>query len=380
MTGPIHLRSRVNLHLAEGAIIRFSTRPEDYLPPVFTRWEGMECLNYSPLVYAVDCVDVAVTGHGLLDGQASNATWWRWKGWPEFGWSPGSPEQRAGRKRLHVMAEAGLPAAERSMGEGSFLRPNFIQFYRCDNVLVEGLRIIRSPMWALHPVLCRNVVVRGVTVDSQGPNNDGCDPESCRDVLIEDCVFNTGDDCVAVKSGRNADGRRLAAPSENIVVRHCRMRDGHGGVVIGSEVSGGCRNVFVEDCVMSSPNLERALRIKTNSHRGGVVENIHMRRIEVGEVSDAVLRINFYYEEGEGGAHTPVVRNIQIEDLTSRRSRCAFFLAGYERSPVQGVTLRNCRFYHIERPAVIHHVAGLLLDRVEQATGDPLIELALPED
>ena len=147
-------------------------------------------------------------------------------------------------------------------------------------------------------MLCTNVTVRGVTVVSHGPNNDGCNPESCKDVLIEDCVFDTGDDCVAIKSGRNDDGRRVATPSENIVVRNCVMKDGHGGVVMGSEISGGVRNVFVEDCNMDSPNLDRALRFKSNARRGGVIENVFMRNVEVGRVAEAVLTIDFLYETG----------------------------------------------------------------------------------
>ena len=135
-------------------------------------------------------------------------------------------------------------------------------------------------MWQIHPVLCNNVTVKGVSMVSHGPNNDGCNPESCRDVLIENCFFDTGDDCIAIKSGRNNDGRLVAIPAENIIIRNCRMKDGHGGVTIGSEVSGGVRNVFTENCDMDSPNLDRALRIKTNSVRGGFIENIFMRNCD----------------------------------------------------------------------------------------------------
>ena len=169
-------------------------------------------------------------------------------------------------------------------------------------MLIEGVTIVNSPMWEIHPVLCQNVTVRDVSIGSHGPNNDGCDPESCRDVLIEGCMFDTGDDCIAIKSGRNDDGRRVNVPSENVIIRNCTMKDGHGGVVIGSEISGGVRNVFAEHCRMDSPHLDRALRLKNNAVRGGVVEDIYMRDVTVGQVAEAVLTIDFFYEEGDSGS------------------------------------------------------------------------------
>ncbi len=219
-------------------------------------------------------------------------------------------------------------------------------------------------MWNIHPVLCENVTIRNVTVISHGPNNDGCNPESSKNVLIKNCYFDTGDDCIAIKSGRNADGRRLNAPSENIIIQGCTMKDGHGGVVIGSEMSGGCRNVFAEDCVMDSPNLERALRIKTNSMRGGIVENIYMRNITVGEVSDAVIRVNFNYQEGDVGQYTPVVRNIFVSNVTSRKSKYALALAGYERSPVSNLNLENCRFDGVTSGNMLSHYRDLKMKEV----------------
>src|SRR5262249_55490536 len=202
-TGAIHLRSNVNLHLDDGATIAFARDPRAYLPVVLTRYEGVELMNYSPFVYALDAHDVAITGAGTLDGQADEEHWWNWRGAGPAARAPMTPA----RTRLFEMAARGLPPSGRRFGDGGFLRPNFIQTYRCRNVLVEGVTIVNSPMWEIHPVLCSNVIVRGVTVRSHGPNNDGCDPESCRDVLIEGCRFDTGDDCIALKSGRNDDGR-----------------------------------------------------------------------------------------------------------------------------------------------------------------------------
>ena len=257
LTGAIHLKSNVNLHVSQGATIKFSTNPLEYLPPVFTRFEGTECMNYSPFVYSFEQENIAITGQGTLDGSASDENWWAWARR-----RPGGSDAlaRADMTRLKELAERGVAVAERIFGERHYLRPNFIQPYRSKNVLIEGVRIINSPMWEIHPVLCTNVTIANVNINSHGPNNDGCDPESCSDVLIKNCDFNTGDDCIAIKSGRNADGRRLHVPSQNIVIQECRMRDGHGGVTIGSEISGGVRNVFAENCRMDSPQLDHGLR------------------------------------------------------------------------------------------------------------------------
>jgi polygalacturonase len=360
VTGPIHLRSNVNLHVSRGATIAFSRDPRRYLPVVLTRFEGVEVMNYSPLIYALDQENIAITGEGTLDGQADAVHWWPWKGSATFGWRPGEPNQQTARARLMQMAERGVPPDQRVFGEGSYLRPMFIQPYRCRNVLIEGVTIQRSPMWEIHPVLCRNVTVRRVTIESLGPNNDGCDPESCRDVLIEGCRFNTGDDCIAIKSGRNADGRRLAAPSENIVIRGCEMRDGHGGVTIGSEISGGVRNVFAEQCRMDSPRLDRALRLKNNAARGGVLEHIYMRDVTVGEVADAVLAVDFYYEEGEHGAYVPAVRTVAMERVRSTKSTYALYLRGFARAPITDIRITDCTFDGVAKGNVLEHVEGLV--------------------
>jgi polygalacturonase len=220
-------------------------------------------------------------------------------------------------------------------------------------------------MWEIHPVLSTNVTVRRVTVISHGPNNDGCDPESCTDVLIKDCIFDTGDDCIALKSGRNRDGRRVGVPCQNVVIQGCVMRDGHGGVTIGSETSGGVRNVFAEDCRMDSPNLDRALRIKTNSVRGGIIEHIYMRNVQVGQVADAAIHADLFYEEGDAGAFKPVVRNIEVRNLTCRKSRYALYLRGYKDAPIRDVRLAQCTFDNVARPNRIENVEGLALTDVE---------------
>ena len=360
LTGPIHLKSGVNLHLAAGATLLFSQDPKAYLPAVYTRWEGMECMGYSPLIYAFDQRNIAITGQGTLDGQAGPAAWWPWKGRKEYGWKQGDPHQAAARDRLIEACERDVPVAGRLFAEGSMLRPPFVQPYRCANVLIEGVTIVNSPMWEINPVLCSNVTVRNVTVNSHGPNNDGCNPECSRDVLIENCRFDTGDDCIAIKSGRNRDGRRVNVPSENILISGCEMKDGHGGVTIGSEVSGSVRNVFAENCRMDSPNLDRALRLKTNAVRGGVIENVHMRKVTIGQVADAVLHVDFLYEEGAKGDFLPTVRNIRMTDVTCGKSRHALYLRGFEKSPITDVVLERCTFDGVQRPDVLENVRGLV--------------------
>ncbi len=365
LTGAVHLKSNVNLHVSDGAILKFSRNDADYLPVVFTRWEGVELFNYSPFIYAYEQENIAITGGGTLDGQATAEYWWYWKGpWSRQTWETVPQNQLEARNKLLEMAEAGIPVEERVFGQGHYLRPNFVQFYKSRNILLHGITIINSPMWVIHPVLSENITISNVSVNTHGPNNDGCNPESSRNILIVDSFFDTGDDCIAIKSGRNADGRRINIPSENIVVRRCTMRNGHGGVVMGSEISGSVRNVFVEDCIMDSPNLDRIIRIKTNSIRGGVIENIFARNISVGKVRLAILYIDFDYEEGDASIYTPIVRNIHLENITSQSSERAIFINAYERSPVKNVSLKNCSFNGVEKENYINHVEDFAIEDV----------------
>lgn len=371
LTGAIHLKSNVNLHLTSGATIKFSQDPAKYLPVVFTRWEGVELMNYSPLIYAFEQENIAITGEGTIDGQAGNEHWWPWNGRTRYGWKTGDPNQRKDRSALLEMAEKGVPVRDRVFGPGHHLRPQFIQPYRCRNVLIEGVTLKHSPMWQIHPVLCTNVTVRKVTIISHGPNNDGCDPESCADVLIKDCFFDTGDDCIAIKSGRNADGRRVNVPSQNIIIQGCRMQDGHGGITVGSEISGGVRNVFAEDCRLDSPNLDHALRVKNNAMRGGRLENLYFRNIEVGQVAHAVITIDFNYEEGERGPFIPVVRNYVVERLKSRKSAHALDVQGFAQAPIINLRLENCTFENVAKPNIIKHVKDLAVRNV-RINGQPV--------
>ena len=370
-TGAIHLKSNVNLHVTKDATIRFDPDAKKYLPVVFTRWEGMELMNYSPLVYAFEQKNIAITGAGVLDGNANCENWWPWAGRQACGWKQGMGSARAARTALIEMVAKGTPVSQRVFGEGGYLRPNFIQPHRCQNVLIEGVTLRNSPMWQLHPLLCTNVIVRRVNIerenpatDATGPNTDGCDPESCKDVLIEDCVFVTGDDCIAIKAGRNNDGRRVTVPSENIIIRRCQMKDGHGGITLGSEISAGVRNVFAMNCNMSSPRLDHGLRFKNNAVRGGVLENIFCRDITIGEVRHAAITVDFNYEEGAKGSYTPVLRNLQVKNLTSGKSQYAMDLQGFENAPITDVHLADCSFENAARESILKNVKNLTFKNV----------------
>lgn len=353
LTGAIHLKSNINLYLSEGSIIKFSDDPNMYLPAVYTRWEGVECMNYSPLIYAYKQKNIAITGKGTLDG--SGEKWWPWKS---------TPQRKHDRDKLFEYGRVNLPVEQRQFGGGK-LNPNMLEPYRCKNILVEGITIRNGPFWHIHPVLSQNIIVRNVRIEGIGPNNDGCDPESCKDVLIEGCYFDNGDDCIAIKSGRNNDGRRINVPSENIIIRDCIMKAGHAGVAIGSEITGGARNIYVENCVIDDPNQDRAIRLKTNRTRGGFIENVYVRNVRVGEVKESVLLIDFFYFDSEQGDYKPVVRNINLENITSQKSGYALYLRGFEDSPIYDVRLKNCDFENVSKPDVVENVSNLIMENVK---------------
>lgn len=356
-TGAIRLQSHVNLVISEGAVLKFAFEPKLY-PLVKTSWEGMGCWNYSPCIYAYRATDVAVSGLGTVDGNGRNDTWWQWNGAPRFGYQKGvtKESQRLGsRAKLQKYAEDGVPEDQRKFGMGYGLRPQLVNFVECERILVKDVQLINSPFWVIHPLRSKSITVDGVKVYNNGPNGDGCDPEACTDVLIKNCVFHTGDDCIAIKSGRNNDGRLWNQPSENIIIRNCKMEDGHGGVVIGSEISGGCRNVYAEDCEMDSPNLDRVLRIKTNNCRGGVIENINVRNIRVGQCGEAVLKINLDYESNEDcyRGFQPIVRNVTMENVTCKKSEYGVLMIGMKDADnIYDIHVNNCHLNGVETAPV----------------------------
>ncbi|GHV36773.1 glycoside hydrolase [Bacteroidia bacterium] len=362
-TAGITLLSNVNLHLEEGAVLKFFTDPQKYLPAVLTAWEGLDCYNLRPLIYAYQQENIAITGTGTLDGQASNDNWWAWKS--------AKVEGKLPRQILDDWCDANVPIEKRILNADNKLRPPFIQPYQCKNVLIEGVTINRSPFWLIHPLMCEYVIVRGVKMDSNGPNSDGCDPESSKNVLIEDCYFNTGDDCIAIKSGRNDDGRRRKKASGNIVIRNCEMKDGHGGVVIGSEISGDCQNVYVEKCTMDSENLDRVIRIKSNAVRGGVIEGLYVRNIKVGACKEAVLRVEMKYEKVTEGKNRPIVRDIYLENISSKSSQYAIYLDGFKDGgkEISNINLKNCSLRGIQEPSFNKIIGALDVNLIHCSFG-----------
>ncbi len=344
LTGAIHLKSNVNLHLAKDAVLSFSGNPSDYLPAVRSSWEGWECFNYSPLIYAFDCENIALTGGGELE--ARMGVWEKWFDRP--------PAHMAALKSLYIMGSTGAPVEKRQMAEGeNHLRPQLIQFNRCRNVLIEDVKIRNSPFWCIHLLLCDSAVVRRVDIFAQGHNNDGIDPEMTRNLLIEDCRFNTGDDSIAIKSGTNHDGWRLNTPSENIVIRDCTVISGHGLVNIGSELSGGVRNVYVHNCrfdaLKGKMNVNNVLYIKTNRRRGGFVENVTVEDIDatdakfkmgaLGIETDVLYQWRTLvptYEE----RLTPI-RNITMRNVKAGETRTPFKILGDKDQPVKDVVIDN---------------------------------------
>ncbi len=368
LTGPIYLKSNVNLHLQDNATIVFSQDPKDY-PIVFTRWEGMECMNYSPQIYAWKEENIAVTGTGTLDGNANKEAWWPWCGSPRYGWKQGVPRQQPDRDSLHVLMHNNVDPRKRVFGEGHYLRPSMLQPYHCKNILISGVTMISSPMWFINPVLCENVTVEKVRVESRGPNTDGCDPEACKNVLIRDCYFDTGDDCIAIKSGRDEDGRRIGRPAENHLIEGCQMKAGHGGVVIGSEIAGGARNIYAINCTMSSPQLERVLRIKTSSSRGGIIENVFMKDVKVGTYKDAAVHCNMFYEKP--GKFIPTIRNIWVENLdVEDGGEYGVYVRAYKESPVQNLKIVNSTINGVKTPMQVDHVKEMNLQNV-MINGEP---------
>jgi polygalacturonase len=353
LTGPIRLRSDVNLHATEGATIRFSTRFEDYLPVVLTRWEGVEVYNYSPLIYANNADNIAITGSGTFDGQGE-------------AWFPMRPWQKADRETLWNSEADGIPVEERIYGtEEGALRPAMVQPFNCTNVLIEGPTFTRSPFWVIHPVYCDRLIIRNVTVDSHGVNNDAVDLDSCSNSLVERCDFTVGDDAVAIKSGRDADGWRVGRPSEKIIVRHISSTSGHGGLVIGSELSGGARNILFHDIYLK--DTVTGLRIKSKIGRGGVIEDIWFRDIVItGLREKPAFWLDALYASHTVQPATKTLtefRNIHVEDLTSWGGYRSVEIGAYADQPVENITLENV-FITAEEGLVLENATGVTFNKV----------------
>lgn len=345
-TGGIQLLSNVNLFVDKGATIKFSTDPKKYLPVVPTRWQGIECLNYQGFVYANGQTNIALTGTGTLDGQGAS-----WKPWGGGG---------ADWTLLQKWGADGVPVEQRKLGDGHKLRPNLIELVDCANILIEGLTILRPPMWTVHPVKSRNITVRNININSRngGGNNDGVDPECCSDVHIHDNRLETGDDCIAIKSGRDTDGRRVGIPSENIVIENNTfVFSNRGAICVGSEASGGARNVFARDNKVNPANtadqLWYVLFVKTGKYRGGVIDGVHLRDITANKLTKSPIFVTLNYSNsGPGAVVYPTVRNITLDNVVVNGSKeYAVEIDGLAASHVQQVQVVNSKFTAIGKAA-----------------------------
>lgn len=275
------------------------------------------------------------------------------------------------------MGEEGVPVEERVFGDGHFLRPKMVQFYRCENIVIRDVTVVDPPMWALHPVLCRNVSIRDVTVHSFLHNTDGVDPECSANVYIAGCRFNTNDDCIAVKAGRDADGHRVGVPSKNILVERCKFAGRWGGITIGSEMSGGVYNVYARDCEINPADfpgnfpVKHALYVKTNKLRGGVIDGVHLSGFTGGGVEREAIYVILDYND-QVGTRPVEVRNISVDGMVLDGARGAVWLNGIETDPIHDVRIRNSHFTNVAIPAItVNHTVGLTFDNVT-VNGEPV--------
>jgi polygalacturonase len=349
--GPIRLESRIDFHLEPGAHLLFSPAPEHYLPVVETRWEGTRVFSYSPLIYAWEVEDLAITGAGTIDGNVNS------------GFHPWHPKADPDMQRLRRMGFNGVPVAERVFGAGTYLRPPLVQLNHAKRVLLQGFTAINSPFWVNHLVYSEHVTVRGIKVESHFPNNDGVDVDSSRYVLVEGSTFRTGDDAVVIKSGRDLDGRTVAKPSEYVVVRDNDM-GGEDGIALGSEMSGDIRYVFFTDNVLRSGSS--AIRFKANLDRGGTVEHVGVRRFKVGSFN-RLFWFQLSYPGELGGNFPSTYRDIIFEDFEVEKVGTLFDGHAPAQAPLKGVILKNVAVAAADKVTVLENVENLLFDNVTVA-------------
>ncbi|MBX2849660.1 MAG: glycoside hydrolase family 28 protein [Acidiferrobacterales bacterium] len=341
--GPIHLKSRINLHLSQGANLLFSPEPSDYLPAVKTRWEGTELYSYSPLVYAANVTDVAITGKGVLDGNINSQ------------FIPWYQKAKPGYKKLRKMGASGVPVEQRVFLEGAYLRPPLVQFFHANRVLLQDYKSVNSPFWVTHLVYTNHAVVRGIKIDSHIGNNDGVDVESSSYVLIEDSWFRTGDDSVVIKSGRDLDGRTIGIPSTNIVVRNNDM-GGEDGIGLGSEMSGGIKDVFFYNNILREG--ESAFRFKSNLDRGGVVENVYIKDFKVENFKNLFWFQLNYPREGKE-KFPSLYKNIVFENIQVKKAKNVLEIHAPKEQPLSNIRFKNITVESYDRLFNVENAEGL---------------------
>ena len=357
LNGPIHFVSNVKLNLEDGAKIRFGSNPKDY-PLVLTSWEGTMLYNYSPMIYGNKVENIAITGNGIIDGEAKN-TWVQWK-----------PLEKKDQLLSREMNHKNTPIKERIFGKGHYLRPQLIQFVNSKNILVENVQIEDSPFWCIHLLKSKSITIRGVKYSAHNNNNDGIDPEYSSDVLIENVVFDNADDNVAIKAGRDDEGRsNSATPSENIVIRNCEFKGLHA-IVIGSEMSAGVRNVYVENSKFRG-DLKRGIFIKTNSDRGGYIKNIYFDNLAFGKVEDCIYITANYHGEG-GGLHSSKISDIYFSNISCiEATNTGIVIEGYPNKKVSNILLDNISIQSAKNGMTVNNSENVTINEVvigEKAT------------
>lgn len=431
-TSALHLEDNVNLYIEKGATLKFTTDTNlyagDFMKEVygdgvdnngltFTRYESVELMNYSPFIYAYGKKNIAISGSGTIDGSATkgdqtNPETFVWHGWRLKRTINGVKDAEpmdAARLKLFGEGQKNIDVAKRQYGQASgdensgaddgFLRPTFVQPYNCQNVLISGVNVKASPMWEINPVLCDTVLVEGLNINTHMNNNDGCDPECTSNIVIRNNVFDVGDDCIAIKSGRNGDGLRINRPSYNMVITNNTFKDGHGGVTIGSEITSGVKNIFAKDNLMDSDNLEAAYRFKTNYIRGGDIKNIFYNndKVKMVQPNKPVVLVDLNYDiskevqmmesiDAKYKAYIPSFSKVVIQDLNvndeniaDKGGKYAFQLKGFSKDSIaksctqdsnitdcyiKDFVIKNSRFNSSNMAFDLEYVDGLSLDGV----------------
>lgn len=349
VNGPIHMVDNSAIDLQKGAKIIFGTNANDYLPVVPTSWEGTLLYNYSPLIYAYNVKNIAIIGEGTIDGNGKD------------GFSQWYDRQKPAQQKSREMNLHDTPIDERIFGSGHFLRPQLIQFYQCKNILVEGVTIENSPFWCVHFLMSENIIARKVKFNAFNKNNDGFDPEYSKNILIEDIDFNNADDNVAIKAGRDREGRNTGISSANIVIRNCRFKGLHG-VVIGSEMSAGVENVYVENCIASG-YCKRGIYLKSNPDRGGFIRNIHINNVRFDEVEDALFITSYYHGEGKG--HETDIHNIFVNNFYCKKaSNAGLAIQGFPTKKVRDVHFSNTKIDSCKTAISLSHTENIVFNDV----------------
>ena len=365
LTGGIILKDDVGIHLKKDAVIRFSQNPIDYTPNVLGHWEGMEIYNFRAFIYSNSAKNISITGSGVLDGNAGWDNWW--------GWSRDNLHKlKKNRPRLMEYNRNQVDASKRNFGIGYNLRPNFIQFYNSESITIKGVTLKDSPMWFIHTVLSENIIIDGVKIYApyESPNTDAIDLESSKNIVVKNCLIDVGDDCITMKSGRNQDGRRINRPTENVIAKDNIIKNGRGGLTIGSEMSGGANNIFMKNCTINSKKLNRAFRIKGSEVRGGYVSDIFVKDVDIDTVGGGpVLNIDLHYKvrdaERDGKTYLPKVENVFIQDVTCNYAKQPLFLDGYPSSKIKNVQLKNIEIRNILEPSHVKDVSNLIMKDVQ---------------